>query len=479
MRKISNSGKSPIIVDHHSVWAGINKYISLFAMISVLLSLQTACSKSESQSSESIQNQSVPSGEVTNNTSFDSVPDESSVTESSVVETTETSATTPPVEYDDSAKIEGLLYVWNQEDSKYPISSSKGIVTSSADTYGDFSIDGALRSVELNNGYKSFLVRDGAVKFNYLYDDKLISDNDSDDVNLHITSDGNKSVDGIELDSKIKSGTILIQTSVDGENWINDTVNTDVFNTTRTQTGSMYLTNDLQLQNGTYYRIIVAYRLRKLTGSHGTFFKTKDYDYFEKAEVYEFYIKNEESDKYNVVSNTRKALGEPVNAGSHNGFSSTDHIERSDYHYGWQLGSFYVSGYSDLVTSPNGDNVFLKTTGDKVELSFELMQDINSLNGSKDLVINDDGDGTDEYFQTDRNVKFRKGALIIRHTDYQGIKTTPQIYTNFLEANTKVGANTRISLFEEGDYEVALDYEICNKYGIDTYQNYRIFFNKS
>ena len=38
------------------------------------------------------------------------------------------------------------------------------------------------------------------------------------------------------------------------------------------------------------------------------------------------------------------------------------------------------------------------------------------------------------------------------------------------------GADTRVYLFEEGDYEVALDYEIVNTRGINTYKNYRIFF---
>ncbi len=115
----------------------------------------------------------------------------------------------------------------------------------------------------------------------------------------------------------------------------------------------------------------------------------------------------------------------------------------------------------------------------RVELSFSLEQDIECLNGNPKLVINDDTDGTDEYFQTDRNVKFHRGALIIRHTNYENIPGTPQIYTDFLAANTRTGADTRVSLFEEGDYEVALDYEICNKDGISTYENYRIYFKFS
>ena len=59
----------------------------------------------------------------------------------------------------------------------------------------------------------------------------------------------------------------------------------------------------------------------------------------------------------------------------------------------------------------------------------------------------------------------------------------PQVYTNFLEANATVGADTIVQLFEEGDYEIALDYEIENDNKVilgnsifPEYSHYRIFF---
>ena len=45
-----------------------------------------------------------------------------------------------------------------------------------------------------------------------------------------------------------------------------------------------------------------------------------------------------------------------------------------------------------------------------------------------------------------------------------------------MEANTSVTADTKVDLFEEGDYEVALDYEITNDLLIDKVYHYRIFF---
>ena len=57
----------------------------------------------------------------------------------------------------------------------------------------------------------------------------------------------------------------------------------------------------------------------------------------------------------------------------------------------------------------------------------------------------------------------------------------PQLFTDYLSAITASGADTTVQLFEEGDYEVALDYEIkdqSNKLA-PQYGNYRIAFNFS
>ena len=61
----------------------------------------------------------------------------------------------------------------------------------------------------------------------------------------------------------------------------------------------------------------------------------------------------------------------------------------------------------------------------------------------------------------------------------RGVRHDPIIYTDYLAANARTGADTKVELFEEGDYEVALDYEIVDKSGVDSYTNYRIFFTFS
>ena len=164
-----------------------------------------------------------------------------------------------------------------------------------------------------------------------------------------------------------------------------------------------------------------------------------------------------------------------VNTGLDNGYSESNSIKEGDPHFGWKLGRFVVSGF----TSRAGDDVpvFLKNSGDRVELSFQLNQSIDSLNGDDKRKISGDGNGYDEYFGIPKT-DFGHVALITKHTDYQNASTEPTVSTEYL-SSVKVGANTHIDMYEEGDYEVALDYEIESP-GLlpfrPAYNNYRIFF---
>ena len=143
------------------------------------------------------------------------------------------------------------------------------------------------------------------------------------------------------------------------------------------------------------------------------------------------------------------------------GFSldEKEKIKDNDPHYGWNLGSLYVSGYTQRTTGEDGNQVFLKNAGDSVVLGFQLDQDIDKLNGNEDLSIGIDKKGFDSYFEVSKT-NFGRGTLIVQHTDYQNSKEKPQVYTNYLSAESEINANTVVELNEEGDYEVALDYVI-------------------
>lgn len=178
-------------------------------------------------------------------------------------------------------------------------------------------------------------------------------------------------------------------------------------------------------------------------------------------------------------------LGTVVNAGHDTGFSENNAISENDPHFGWKLGEFYVNGYTRVTEDKNGTPVFLKTVGDTVTLWFKLEQDITKLNGGETLSINDDANGHDEYFGIEKT-DMGRGTLIIRHTDYQNHAGDPVIYTDYLAATASQNAAVEVKLCEEGDYEVALDYEL-RKNNLDvfgwnpfpSYNDYRIFFRFS
>ena len=186
-----------------------------------------------------------------------------------------------------------------------------------------------------------------------------------------------------------------------------------------------------------------------------------------------------------VSENTKYYLGEAVNTGEDNGYSGNKKIKEDDPHFGWKIGSFFVSGYTRSSKDDAGDPLFLKTVGDTITLWFHLDQDIKKLNGDDMLTISKDDDGYDEYFGIEKT-NFGKGTLIIKHTDYQNHAADPVIYTDYLAAHAVENQDVKVELFEEGDYEVALNYEIrednLDIFGwnpFPSYYNYRIFFRFS
>jgi hypothetical protein len=148
------------------------------------------------------------------------------------------------------------------------------------------------------------------------------------------------------------------------------------------------------------------------------------------------------------------------------------------------LGDFYISGYTRQTVDAQGNLVFLKNVGDEIALSFTLRQDIDNLNANERLILSEDANGFDAYFQTEKS-NIGRGMLVIRKTDYQNNATLIGTYDNYLAGVTQ-GADTSVQVFEEGDYEVALNYEIGQSRvdvlgwePIHTYTNYRIFFKFS
>lgn len=178
-------------------------------------------------------------------------------------------------------------------------------------------------------------------------------------------------------------------------------------------------------------------------------------------------------------------IGSVVNAGKDTGYSESNMLDEDDPHYGWTLGNFFVEGYTSTVTNKDNNPIFLKNVGDKVGLYFNLEQDIDKLNGQTKLTISEDKNGYDKILGVQKQ-NFGRGTLIIRHTDYQNKTGDAVIYTNYLEAKATQGTDTKVELFEEGDYEITLDYEIKNNPRkvlslsiFPSHTNYRISFKFS
>ena len=357
---------------------------------------------------------------------------------------------------DSTIGIAGNVFEFGEKDH-YEFDITKESTGTTVDnTYGSFSVTGDLQPDTSVEGIPSFLVNSGQISLTYSYTDSLLNKGEEE---WHLVEDKSKAVNDMKLDSTIKGGAVILQTSKDGEKWVNETVCTNVFKTIPIQSDSFYETKSTQLANGCYFRVIIAYKTGRKTGQNKILFvKKDDFEYKKYAEVYKFYLHDTSAGRQ--TDNTlQKNLGAMVKTENGKGYSGKKDLGIKDPHYGWELGQFFVSGYTRETKDDKGRPVFLKNVGDQITLWFNLKQDINKLNGDEILSIADDNKGYDQYFQTPK-MDMGRGTLIIQYTDEQGVKHDPEIYTNYLEANATTSADTIVRLFEEGDYEVALDYSI-------------------
>ena len=262
------------------------------------------------------------------------------------------------------------------------------VAASSGTSFGTFTISGDLKNISNKNGLPAYSVSSESVNFYYSYDQSKLNVPDTE---WYLIDDKTKKIDTISLEQNILSGVIIVQSSKDGVNWITDVTMTDVFTGNDDLSDSLYSTKGIQLENGCYYRVIVAYELqRKIGEGKILFITTEEKEEKKVAEVYEFYaVSNEVAGNMTSAAATpRKELGQKVNTGKDNGYSGNNAIDKDDPHYGWNLGTFVVNGYT-RETSSNRTPVFLKNVGDKVTLWFTLTQDINNLNENSALTISE------------------------------------------------------------------------------------------
>lgn len=180
----------------------------------------------------------------------------------------------------------------------------------------------------------------------------------------------------------------------------------------------------------------------------------------------------EKEKKYNLTNENDR-----IKTQHDGGFITEEKIEKNDPHYGWGLGRFYITGFTEVMKDEDGTPVFLKNVGDELVLGFDLKKNIDKLGKNKDCRINEDTNGFDKRFETEQT-DFGRGCLIVSETDYKNETHKPVIYSDYLAAVQNKTANTKVKPFAEGNYVVALDYELKSPglVGIPAYSDFTVLF---
>ena len=173
---------------------------------------------------------------------------------------------------------------------------------------GELFIYGNITERSSYDGYTAFAAGKDIV-MRYKYDGSYQS-KEKEEWNLK--SDKGKSVGDIELQKKIALGAVVIQKSSDGKNWTDAReAITDFFdkNSGLVEIGSI---SSVDIKNGTYYRVIVAYEVGKKVGKTGNVIKTDEYEYKRCTEVYEFYVHYNTNPIIVREINTRKDISKEI-----------------------------------------------------------------------------------------------------------------------------------------------------------------------
>ncbi len=310
----------------------------------------------------------------------------------------------------------------------------------------------------------SFIVNDESFSVYFTLNEELVS-HDEDD--WHICKDNSRKVEGIKLGASIKTGAIIVEKSPNGKDWVEDKdyIITDILNNEKAKL-ALFTTNALEVENTYYYRITIAYKLQKKTGAKKVLLFTKDtYEEELHEDVYVIKVaKEDDGITLSADGEPRKVMGTLIKTKGNSGYSEEEKMDKNDVHFRSStrtLGEFVINGYTSELNE-DGTIVFLKNYDDKVALWYTLKEDISAIGGNEKISVIDDNKSTDKVFQYGP-ADFKRGVLFIRFTDNEGKVHEPIVYTDFLAANATKDIDTRVQLFQEGDYEVRLDYVIKDK----------------
>lgn len=348
------------------------------------------------------------------------------------------------------------------------------------DSAGVLSIQGNVLSDEKNVITVSPIDENEKYTLNYSLNKYSISESEN---KWFICSDNEKKVADVELDGKIKNGAFIVEISRDRNEWITLKKENNVFEKNAPVELLSYDVSPIQAQNKSWFRITVAYQLKKLDGIEKGFLgiEKKIYVYKKVVEVYEFQIKDD-----TTTSNTdpsvspRREFRDIIAVKADKGYAKAEEIafEKNDPQYieNERIGYFVLNGYSgNPDKNDEGNYVFTKNAGDDITLWFCLNKKVPSIfdiKGDGKVSISDDKKAYDKDVQTEET-DFHYGALFVKYTNTEGTSRTVEYY-DFLRSAASPAADTRVRIYEEGNYEVTLDYEI--KSGLKKY-DYKMNFS--
>lgn len=122
---------------------------------------------------------------------------------------------------------------------------------------GSFSINGDIAE-ESEYGDFHAVSATGDLILGYKYNGLHQSANEEE---WNLVSSNEKSISGCDTDGKIKMGAVLVQSSLDGENWEKEYALTDIFDSNITSLSGFYTITENCLKSGTYYRVVFAYEM--------------------------------------------------------------------------------------------------------------------------------------------------------------------------------------------------------------------------
>lgn len=226
---------------------------------------------------------------------------------------------------DSSMFIHGKTYELG-EASAYDISTAKETTSPSfgKQSVGSLSIVGDIATQEDYEDVLAFGVND-SVKIRYIYDGTYNQDSST----WRIVSDNTETVNGIDISKDINEGAILVQKSSDGISWVDANAPTcNALKKNNIKEPFEYSMEMEDIMRGTFYKVLVAYKMERTTGDENVFdigfakdwaINKKDVkEYKTFVEEYVFFVCTNKNYVYVRDIDTKEALSN--NSKIHNGF---------------------------------------------------------------------------------------------------------------------------------------------------------------